>query len=140
MPDMNGLEALQELRARGISKPIILLTGFADEAYEDAALAAGAVDFIDKSRRWQILVRRIELIAEAARGNAKPQATPGALAADDAPTAPMMTRCKSRKLTRGNARSTDQRDILRQGCVDLPQRLLHRRDPLMPNNEEVKAT
>jgi two-component system response regulator ChvI len=71
MPGMNGLEALHELRARGISKPIILLTGFADEAYEDAALAAGAVDFIDKSRRWQILVRRIELIAEAARGNAK---------------------------------------------------------------------
>jgi two-component system response regulator ChvI len=71
MPGMNGLEALQELRARGISKPVILLTGFADERYEEAALAAGAVDFIDKSRRWQILVQRVELIAEAARGNAK---------------------------------------------------------------------
>ena len=50
MPDMNGLEALQELRARGISKPVILLTGLKDDAYEEAALAAGAVDFIDKSR------------------------------------------------------------------------------------------
>lgn len=71
MPGMNGLEALQELRARGISKPVILLTGLKDDAYEEAALAAGAVDFIDKSRRWPILVRRIELIAEAARANAE---------------------------------------------------------------------
>jgi hypothetical protein len=37
----------------------------------DGSLAAGAVDFIDKSRRWPILIRRIELIAEAARANSE---------------------------------------------------------------------
>lgn len=70
MPGMNGLEALNELRARGILTPVILLTGFADQQYEEAALRAGAVDFIDKSRRSQILLRRVELISEAARAGA----------------------------------------------------------------------
>jgi hypothetical protein len=44
----------------------------------DGSLAAGAVDFIDKSRRWPILIRRIELIAEAARANSEhpPQKKP----------------------------------------------------------------
>ena len=81
MPGMTGLEVLHELRARGIAKPVILLTGLTDDAYEEAALAAGAVDFIDKSRRWPILVRRIELIVEAARGNAErpPQQMPEAI-------------------------------------------------------------
>jgi two-component system response regulator ChvI len=71
MPGMNGLEALNEVRRRGISNPVIFLTGVTDDAHEEAALAAGAVDFIDKSRRWPILIRRIELIAEAARANAE---------------------------------------------------------------------
>ena len=81
MPGMNGLEVLHELRVRGIAKPVILLTGLTDDAFEEAALAAGAVDFIDKSRRWPILIRRIELIAEAARGNAErpPQQMPEAI-------------------------------------------------------------
>ena len=78
---MNGLEVLHELRARGIARPVILLTGLTDDAFEEAALAAGAMDFIDKSRRWPILVRRIELIVEAARGNAErpPQQMPEAI-------------------------------------------------------------
>jgi len=67
MPDMNGLEVLRELRLRGIMTPVIFLTGLADEVFEEAALAGGAVDFIDKSRRLSILVRRIELIAEGQR-------------------------------------------------------------------------
>jgi two-component system response regulator ChvI len=67
MPDMNGLEVLRELRQRGTMTPVIFLTGLADEVFEEAALAGGAVDFIDKSRRLSILVRRIELIAEGQR-------------------------------------------------------------------------
>src|SRR5262249_13710006 len=52
----------------------------------EAALAGGAVDFIDKSRRLSILVRRIELIAEgqrpvpsASQQQPPPQVRPGAL-------------------------------------------------------------
>jgi two-component system, OmpR family, response regulator ChvI len=63
MPDMNGLEVLRELRQRGIATPVIFLTGLADEVFEEAALAGGAVDFVDKSRKLSILVKRIELMA-----------------------------------------------------------------------------
>src|SRR5579864_7114197 len=67
MPGMNGLEVLRELRQRGVMTPVIFLTALSDDIYEEAALAGGAVDFIDKSRRLLILVRRIELVAEGQR-------------------------------------------------------------------------
>jgi|SRR5579872_5534429 len=67
MPDMNGLEVLRELRERGVATPVLFLTGLSDEVFEEAALAGGAVDFVDKSRKLSILVRRIELIAEGQR-------------------------------------------------------------------------
>ncbi|HLJ21539.1 MAG TPA: winged helix-turn-helix domain-containing protein, partial [Stellaceae bacterium] len=51
----------------GVATPVIFLTVLSDDIYEEAALAGGAVDFIDKSRRLSILVRRIELIAEGQR-------------------------------------------------------------------------
>ena len=67
MPGMNGLEVLRELRRHGVVTPVIFLTVLSDDIYEEAALAGGAVDFIDKSRRLSILVRRIELIAQGQR-------------------------------------------------------------------------
>jgi two-component system response regulator ChvI len=67
MPEMSGLEVLRELRERGVATPVILLTALSDDTHEEAALAGGAVDFIDKSRRIGILVRRIELIAAGQR-------------------------------------------------------------------------
>ena len=73
MPEMNGLEVLRELRERSIATPVIFLTALSDETHEEAALAGGAVDFIDKSRRIAILLKRIELIAEAQ----KPLPEPG---------------------------------------------------------------
>jgi two-component system, OmpR family, response regulator ChvI len=72
MPGMNGLEVLRELRHRGTMTPVIFLTGLADDVFEDAALASGAVDFIDKSRRLSILLQRIELIAGGQRPPADP--------------------------------------------------------------------
>jgi two-component system response regulator ChvI len=38
-----------------------------DDIYEEAALEGGAVDFIDKSRRLSILVKRLNLICEGLR-------------------------------------------------------------------------
>jgi len=64
MPGMNGLEVLRELRRNGIATPVIFLTALGDDIYEEAALGGGAVDFIDKSRRFPILVKRIELSVE----------------------------------------------------------------------------
>ena len=55
---------------------MIFLTVLSDDIYEEAALAGGAVDFIDKSRRLPILLKRLQLIAEggAAGGRSGPAA------------------------------------------------------------------
>jgi two-component system, OmpR family, response regulator ChvI len=73
MPELTGLEVLRTMRGRGIAIPVIFLTALSDDIYEEAALAGGAVDFIDKSRRLPILVRRLQLITDGTRPVADPQ-------------------------------------------------------------------
>jgi two-component system, OmpR family, response regulator ChvI len=73
MPGKNGLEVLRELRQRGNNTPVIFLTVLSEDIYEEAALAGGAVDFIDKSRRPSILVRRLNLICEGLRAAPEPE-------------------------------------------------------------------
>lgn len=67
MPGMNGLEVLRRLRRAGTTTPVIFLTALSDDIYEEAALEGGAVDFIDKSRRLSILLKRLHLITEGMR-------------------------------------------------------------------------
>ena len=67
MPGMNGLEVLRRLRRAGSTTPVIFLTVLSDDIYEEAALEGGAVDFVDKSRRLSILVKRLQLITEGMR-------------------------------------------------------------------------
>jgi len=59
MPNLTGLDVLRRLRRAGITIPVIFLTVLSDDIYEEAALEGGAVDFIDKSRRLPILLRRL---------------------------------------------------------------------------------
>ncbi len=72
MPGMNGLEVLRRLRRSGNATPVIFLTVLSDDIYEEAALEGGAVDFIDKSRRLSILVKRLNLITEGMRPAPEP--------------------------------------------------------------------
>jgi two-component system response regulator ChvI len=67
MPGMNGLEVLRHLRRTGTTTPVIFLTALSDDIYEEAALEGGAIDFIDKSRRLSILLKRLHLITEGMR-------------------------------------------------------------------------
>lgn len=62
MPDLNGIEVLRRLRAAQITLPVIFLTVLSDQIFEEAALLGGAVDFVEKSRSFTILERRIQLI------------------------------------------------------------------------------
>ncbi len=64
MPEIDGLEVLRRLRREHNEVPIIFLTVLDDEIYEEAALAGGAVDFVEKSRSLPILLRRISLILD----------------------------------------------------------------------------
>jgi two-component system response regulator ChvI len=78
MPGMDGLEVLRRLRRKGMSTPVIFLTVLSDDIYEEAALEGGAVDFIDKSRRLSILVKRLNLICDGLRSAPEAEAHPPA--------------------------------------------------------------
>lgn len=62
MPGMTGIEVLQRLRSEKIDIPVIFLTVLNDQIFEEAGLLGGAVDFVEKSRSFSILLKRIELI------------------------------------------------------------------------------
>src|SRR5215468_2475465 len=73
MPNTSGIDVLRRMRGVGITIPVIFLTVLSDDIYEEAALEGGAVDFIDKSRRLPILLKRLELIAEGGRSAPEPK-------------------------------------------------------------------
>ena len=76
MPELTGIDVLRQMRDAGISIPVIFLTVLSDDIYEQAALEGGAVDFIDKARRLPILLRRLQLIAQAGRSAPEPEPVP----------------------------------------------------------------
>jgi two-component system response regulator ChvI len=65
LPGRSGFELFSELRERGVETPVIFLTGHALVENERRALLAGALDFIDKTRGFDILVKRLNLVAKA---------------------------------------------------------------------------
>lgn len=59
LPGMNGIALQHELARRGIRVPIIFISGRAEKVVVDHALAAGAVDFLEKPFHPDHLVARI---------------------------------------------------------------------------------
>lgn len=60
MPGMDGLEVQQALRDRGVSLPVIIMTGHGDVTLAVQAMKAGAVDFIEKPFEKPVLLGAIE--------------------------------------------------------------------------------
>jgi two-component system response regulator FixJ len=48
MPEMNGLELVVELKARGVTLPVIVITGHGDVPLAVEAMKAGVCDFLEK--------------------------------------------------------------------------------------------
>ncbi|BBC73918.1 DNA-binding response regulator [Altererythrobacter sp. B11] len=48
MPDLNGLEVMQALAARGVDLPTVMMTGHGDLFVAQAALRQGAIAFLEK--------------------------------------------------------------------------------------------
>ena len=60
MPDMDGIEVQQALRARGVALPVIVMTGHGDIDVAVQAMKHGAVDFIEKPFEKAVLLDAIE--------------------------------------------------------------------------------
>jgi len=60
MPKKSGLELQNDMRQRGVSLPIIVITGHGDVPVAVAALKAGAVDFLEKPFDAPVLISAIE--------------------------------------------------------------------------------
>jgi len=76
MPGMSGLELLQALRGRGVGTRALFFTSHNDTIYEEAALALGAADFVDKTRSFAILERRISMALDHAGDDPRRDASP----------------------------------------------------------------
>ena len=59
MPRMDGLEVQEQLNARGVAMPVIVLTGHGDVNVAVKAMKAGAVDFVEKPYEKQTLVEAL---------------------------------------------------------------------------------
>ena len=60
MPELDGLEVKQALLERGVTMPVIVLTGHADVSIAVRAMKAGAVDFLEKPFEKVVLIAAIE--------------------------------------------------------------------------------
>ena len=69
MPGMSGIDLLAVLRKEDITTPVVFLTVLGDQIYEEAGLHGGATDFIEKSRGFAIILRRINLILSGYKGS-----------------------------------------------------------------------
>lgn len=72
MPGMTGIELLAELRKANVTTPVVFLTVLGDQIYEEAGLHGGATDFIEKSRGFPIILRRVDLILSGYKGSGPP--------------------------------------------------------------------
>ncbi len=74
MPEMSGLQLLDEMAKRGIRLPVIVMTGQADVPLAVRAMKAGAVDFIEKPFTDELMLDSIQraLKAPAAKSAADP--------------------------------------------------------------------
>jgi len=67
MPGTSGLAVQEELNARGIRMPIIMMSGYADVPTAVSAVTAGAIDFIEKPFAGQRLLDRVRAAIEIDR-------------------------------------------------------------------------
>jgi len=64
MPDMDGLQVQEEMHRRGLTMPVIILTGHGDVTTAVRAMKGGAVDFIEKPFEKAVLIAAIDAAYE----------------------------------------------------------------------------
>jgi two-component system response regulator FixJ len=65
MPEMSGLELVKRLRERGVTLPVVVITGHGDVPLAVEAMRAGVIDFIEKPFDDEVLLRSIRMALDA---------------------------------------------------------------------------
>jgi two-component system, OmpR family, response regulator ChvI len=73
LPRTSGIDLLPQLRRGGVNLPVVFLTGGALTERESLAFDRGAIDFIDKARGVEVVVRRLKRVVDTARSAAQPK-------------------------------------------------------------------
>jgi two-component system response regulator FixJ len=75
MPGMDGIAMLRELRVRGDSRPVIVVTGHADIPLAIEAISSGAFDFIEKPFEADLLLGLVRAACDPQLGNSTAELT-----------------------------------------------------------------
>ena len=65
MPEMSGLELVRRLKERGVTLPVVVITGHGDVPLAVEAMRAGVIDFIEKPFDDEVLLRSIRMALDA---------------------------------------------------------------------------
>jgi two-component system response regulator FixJ len=74
MPGRSGIELVEEIRRRGSSAPVIVITGHADVPLAIQAMHAGVADFIEKPFDDEVMLAAIRKALAAQAGETAAQA------------------------------------------------------------------
>jgi two-component system response regulator FixJ len=61
MPEMSGLELVKRLKERGVTLPVVVITGHGDVPLAVEAMRAGVIDFLEKPFDDEVLLRSIRM-------------------------------------------------------------------------------
>src|SRR5712692_1207545 len=89
MPEMDGIEVLQEIRKVDQKADVIMLTGGGTDAMEIRARGLGVTDFLRKGLPLETLIKTMDRVMQ--RPAQLMQASPSAVAVEDAPSDSMDT-------------------------------------------------
>jgi two-component system response regulator FixJ len=67
MPEMTGIEIVEELQRRGRSYPTILITGLSDETIIQRALSAGIMAILEKPLPDEVLIDTVRIALSSIR-------------------------------------------------------------------------
>jgi two-component system response regulator FixJ len=65
MPEMSGLELVRRLKERGVTLPVVVITGHGDVPLAVEAMRAGVIDFIEKPFDDEVLLGAIRMALDA---------------------------------------------------------------------------
>lgn len=65
MPEMSGLELVKRLKERGVTLPVVVITGHGDVPLAVEAMRAGVIDFIEKPFGDEVLLGSIRMALDA---------------------------------------------------------------------------